>query len=176
MAHLKFWNKHHPFHWWSLQLRGMLGNIFAFLTLFSSGKTFIFAAICWKSLACLSPSLHNHISPLKFTASSPGREGGAAWTQSYGFLLVLKECAEKLPPCEEDSFGSTSILCWSNIPGAEAILTFCNYWGSWQTWIWGKAVASQGAWQSAPLCVIGAHSPGFVPFLFIPNFSDYPDP
>lgn len=145
---MKFWSKHHSFHWWSRKLRGMLENIFAFLTLFSIGKTFIFAAICWKSSPCFSPSLHNQISPLKFTASSPRREEGAAWTQSYGFLLVLKECAEKMPPCEEDSFGSISVVCWSNIPGAEAtLLTFCKSWGSWQTRIWENAVPSPGVWQ-----------------------------
>lgn len=89
MAHLKFWNQHYSFHWWNLHLSRMLGNIFAFLTLFSIGKILLFAAICWKSLLCLSPSLHNQISSLKFPASSPRREGEAAWTQTYGFLQVF---------------------------------------------------------------------------------------
>lgn len=152
MAHSKFWNQHYSFHRWSLQLSRMLGNIFAFLTLFSIGKTLLFAAICWKSLLCLSPSLHNQISSLKFPASSPRREGEAAWTQTYGFLQIFF-----LHPCKEDSFGSIPTIHWSNTAGAKAS-TLCNSWGSWQTWIWRNAVASQRAWQSHPSRVIGAEA------------------
>lgn len=154
----------------------MLRNIFAFLTHFSIGKTFIFAAICWKSLLCLSLSLHNQISPLKFTASSSRREAGATRTLNFSFLLILKECAEKLSLREEHSFGSTSVVCWSNIPGAEATpLTFCSHWGSWGTQMWGNPGASQGAWQIRSPACYWCSPLGFSPVLFIPNSSDYPD-
>lgn len=86
MAHLKLWNKCYSFQWWSLQLSRMLGNIFAFLTLFSIGKNTSLCCNMLKILLCLSPSLHSQISSLKFPASSPRREGEAAWTETCGFL------------------------------------------------------------------------------------------
>lgn len=154
---------------------GCWGTSLLFLTLFSIGKTFIFATICWKSLLCLSPRLHSQIPPPKFAPAPQGETAGVAWTWSYDFLLVLKERAEKPPP--RDRFGSTSITCRSHTSGAEVILlASCSYWGSWQTQIRGNAGASWEAWQSAPLCALSAHSPGLMPVLFIPDFSDYPDP
>lgn len=128
----------------------MLGNIFAFLTLFSIGKTLLCCNMP-KILPCLSPSLHNQISSLKFPASSPRREGEAAWTETSGFLQGFF-----LHPGKEDRFGSIPIIHWSNTTGAK-VSTLCNYWGSWQTWIWRNAVASQRAWQPDPLCVTGAY-------------------
>lgn len=86
----------------------------------------------------------------KIPTQLPKREGD-------GHKLMVFFRVFFLHPCKEGSFGSIPIIHWSNTPGAKAS-TLCNYWGSWQTWIWRNAVASQRAWQSDPLCVIGAHA------------------
>lgn len=63
---------------------GCWGTSLLFLTLFSIGKTFIFAAICWKSLLCLSPRLQSDPTP-KIHTSSPRRDGRSGMDMKLWF-------------------------------------------------------------------------------------------
>lgn len=169
MAHLKLWNKHYSFQWWSLQLSRMLGNIFAFLTLFSIGKTFLFAAICWKSYRAWALSPQSDLMP-KIPSQLLRREGEAAWTETCGFLQVFFSASMQgrqfwIHPhytLQQHIWGQ-SISCVQllrelanmnlekccSIPKSLTIWSLMCYWCS---------------------------SPDYIPVLFIPNSSDYPDP